>query len=445
MSFSGWMIAISIVVIILAITFGIAWSIRNSSLPSTPPNKYDAPLVWGAPFPSTNPVKNVCQVYTFPTTSIQQDQGLPPGTVIPGTPTLDSNILDGLTGFTGLFSCIDADQLAARQVTHTCQAPNGVFDGQITLCRLINGGFTGLNAEETFYTPCPGNGLQGCPGQVAAISVNFQAPANPNIFCIQGNGPNASVSMEPCDPSIPTQLFRVTRINQGQNPSSLSPGGGQNGPIAQILDRASGLCLAPGNITTTTTYDQSYLNPIGCTGNFRTEVTGTNLVLTQCTGGQYPGYNWYLLPSYPYCSVPGGCPGCTGCVSGCDRVPGTNICQGTGTCQNCSGFATMVTPPQIVYIGDIDINTAPTGGQEYFGLTGTSALIQWFRDQGAQSLYFGGTGNNIVLTDLGIDYSVCQQKPYVSQYINLTTYNIISQEQVCIQQGTFGTLSCPFF
>lgn len=439
MSFAGWILAISVFIIILAITFGIGWSIRNSSTPAPPPNTFTSLLVWGSPEPTTDTDKNQCQIYTFPTYLVSPGSGLTAGTVIPGTPTLDFETLNGLTGYTGYFNCADTDQIAAKQVYHTCTAPHGVVNDQITLCRLMDGGTTGLGGTETFYTACPSKGLQPCAGQVSAVSVNFQSPANPNIYCIQSQGADNEVMMAPCDPSQPDQLYRITRINPGQNPLSLNPGSGQNGPIAQILDRNTGLCLSPGNISSFTTYDQSYLNAVGCTGNLMVDVPGTNVILTACTGGQYPGYTWYLLPSSPYCTVPGGCPGCTGCI-GCERIAGTNACTG---CNSCYGAESMTTPPQIVYIGDIDINSAPTGG--YFGLTGTSALIQWLRDQGAQSLYFGGTGNSLILTDLGIDYSVCQQKPYTSQYINLTTYNIISQEQVCLQENTLGTIDCPIF
>src|SRR3989338_2829442 len=189
MSFAGWLIGVSIFVIILAITFGIAWSIRNQVTPASGflVDRLANPVIWTDPFPGPNPDKNLCQVYTFPT-YLYAGSGLTAGTVIPGTPTLNSTELNELNGFTGPFTCIDSDQIAARQVTHNCIAPKGVINEQLTTCRLLNGGFTGLGGSETFFTPCPGVGAKPCPGQIAAVSINFQAPDQSDIYCIQGHG-----------------------------------------------------------------------------------------------------------------------------------------------------------------------------------------------------------------------------------------------------------------
>jgi hypothetical protein len=182
-------------------------------------------------------------------------------------------------------------------------------------------------------------------------------------------------------------------------------------------------------VTTTTTYNPNYLTPIdsSCTGAPE-QFSGTNLVLGQCTGGVFPGYVWALIPSVSYCSVTGGCGGCTGC-NNCHRILGSNSCTG---CDGCMGNASMTTPPQIVYIGNLNINDIPIGTTGYHGLTGSSAVIQWLIDNKAQSLYYGGQGQGLILKDIGTDVQVCSQKPFVSQYLNLTTYNTISREEVCI-------------
>jgi hypothetical protein len=248
--------------------------------------------------------------------------------------------------------------------------------------------------------------------------------------------------MDHCDPSQNSQLFRVTRINPGQNPAALQPGQGQNGFLAQILDRDTGLCLVPGNVSSSTIYDPSYLGVTGCTGAPETFV-GTNVIIGQCTGGSSPGYVWALLPSVPYCGITGGCHGCTGCPPGqCRRIPGENRCSG---CATCTGFENTVTPQQIVYIGDLDLSQLPVGPTGYQGLTGDSAVIKWLIDNNAKSLYYGGTGTGLILRDIGIDSTVCDQKPFTAQYMNLTTYNIITAESACLAAGTLGTQNCTGF
>jgi hypothetical protein len=167
----------------------------------------------------------------------------------------------------------------------------------------------------------------------------------------------------------------------------------------------------------------------------------------ECTGGVYPGYLWMLLPSLPYCSNPTGCiqyaqTGCTGCGinNRCIRQPGLNTCS--GGCSSCTGYEFMITPPQIVYIGDLDINKAPLGATGYKGFTGAPAVTLWLVDNHAKALYWGGTGHGLILKDMGTDYTVCEQRPFTAQYINLVTYNTISKESVCFANGTLGTPNC---
>lgn len=434
MSFAAWLIAGSVFIIILALALGIGWWLRNNSHPTpAPPNKYTAPLGWGQPVAGPNPAKNFCQLYEFPTSTVTVGTGT---VAIPGNPTFNPLILNSLQGTTGIPSCLDPDQILAQQLQHTCIAPVAVVDGAITRCFLITGGTTGLGGNENFYTNvgCPGIGP--CPGQLSLISLNFNAPSAP-IFCIQNEGAGNNVTMGTCAPSNTDQLFRVTRINPGQNPNALQSGQGQNGVIAQILDRNTGLCLVPGTGTAVTQYSPSSIGNSGCSGS-GDSVSGTNVIMSTCTGGVFPGYVWALLPSVPYCSLIGGCGNCTGCA-GCIPIPASNNCTG---CQGCTDSHTLFTPPQIVYIGNLDFGSISTGMTSYNGLTGSSAVIQWLVDNNAQSLYFGGGNNTPVLTDIGIDGSYCPQKGYFAQYMNITTYNIISEEAVCFAEGTLGTPNC---
>lgn len=433
MSFSSWLVTGAFFIIILTIAFGIGWWIRNNRPPTpAPPDKYSAPLVWGPPERGPNPAKNFCQLYEFPTAVVTID-GVP--TAVPGNPTFNANLLDNLQGIPRYPLCLDSDQIMAQQLQHTCTAPLGVVEGAITRCFLIDGGITGLGGNESYYTNSGCFRVLPCVGQLSLVSINFQAPAVPP-FCVQNEGTGANVTMQRCDPSIPSQLFRVTRINPGQNPNSLQPGKGQNGLIAQILDRDTGLCLNPGNVTTTTVFDPAYLQLPQCTGAPQV-ISGTNVIMSTCTGGTSPGYVWALLPSIPYCPIVGGCLGCSGCF-GCHRDINSNSCTG---CVGCTGFAPTPTPPQIVYVGNLNLADIPVGPTGYQGITGPSAIVKWLIDNRAQSLYYGGAGNGLILRDIGIDADICDQKPFTAQYLNLTTFNTIINEEVCTQEQTTSCIS----
>lgn len=434
MSLGGWLIAIAIFIVILLIAIGIGWWLRNHQTTSpTGPTIYNPPLGWGPLVAGPNFPKNTCQLYQFQTGEIDNQ-------FMPGQPTFNNKVLDGMngTGDIGLI-CLDPDQILAQQVQHTCTAPLGVQNNQTTQCVLQDGGVTGLGGIEIFYSNSNCPNIAQCPGEISVISLNFQAPTNP-IYCIKNNGENNDVTMEECDPAKTDQQFRITRINPGQNPNTLSASQAQNGLIAQILDRNTGLCIMPGNKTSTTRYDPNSVP--GCSGDSHS-VTGTNIILSECENGPYPGYVWVLLPSVSYCPDANGCTACTGCI-GCIQEPQKNRCSG---CSDCKGNPPLGIPQQIVYIGDLDFSTFPSGPTAYKGLTGDSAMIQWLLDNNAKSLYYGGdkNENNIVLAPIGIDVNYCPDIPFTAQYLSLNAYNIIKEETACFEHGTLGTLSCVGF
>lgn len=431
MSLSGWLVAGAIFIIILTVALGLGWWIRNG-VRSTPasPSPFSSVTVWGKPTPGPDPAKNSCQLYQFPT-ALADIGGI--STAIPGTPTLNPTVLNRLSGHPVNPSCLDSDQIIAQEVQHTCTAPQGVVNGSITRCFLINGGTTGLGGSETYFTTAGCANIPACAGQLSLISVNFQAPGVTGIHCLQSQGIGQNIAAAPCNPSNPDQLFRVTRINPGQNPASLQPGQAQNGIITQILDRNTGLCVVPGTGTASTIYDPTYLTPIdsACTGSQQT-LSGGNVILGPCTGGSFPGYVWALLPSVPYCPLTGGCPGCTGCI-GCHRVSGSISCAG---CAGCGGTSPFPTPPQIIDIANINVSDIPIGPTGYHGLTGTSAIVQFLIDNKSEAMYYGGAGTGLILLPMGIDVSVCIEKPFTAQYLNLTAFNTLSQEEVCLVEGT---------
>jgi len=393
-----WLFVAFIVVVIVIAVLGVGWYIRNQGPPTPAPDTtYNAPLSWGTPSPGPDSTKNTCQVYTFPTGEVTV-QGVP--TILPGTPTFDTSVLNGLTGTTPLPTCLDLDQGVAQQLTHTCIQPVTAASSEaISRCTLVSGGTVGIGTSEVYFSNSNCPNIPPCAGQLAVLSLNFQAPLEPP-YCLATHD-TFSATMNECNPAAINQQLRVTRINPGQNPNSLQPGQGQSGLLAQFLDRTTGLCLTGGTGTSMTTFDPAYGNL--CSESPR-NITGTNVVLGPCTGptGAFPGYVWALLPSVEWCPNVAGCTGTTG---------------------------TLTTPPQVVYVGNIDLTTYPTDG--YQGFTGTSAVIKWLEDNNAQSLFYGGAGEGVILTPFATDDSVCQARAFNAQYLNYTLFNLISAQEVC--------------
>lgn len=442
-----WLIAGIIFIIIIFLTLGIGWWIRNHP-PPPPLNKYSAPLAWGPVTPTTDD-RGECQLYTFSPTNIN-------GHIYPGNPTFNTLVLNNMEGNpidNTMNVCTDIDQLYAGEVQHSCTGPLGVVDGQISLCRLLTGGVTGLGGTEVFYSNAFCQAQIPCAGQLAVVALNYHPGPDLPLTCIQNdaNGPIIAT----CNPANPDQLFRITRTAIGVNPLTLSAISPQNGLLAQIYDRTSGLCLAMGSGTETTIYIPP--TEISCTGTTGTNAfSGPNVILSTCTGitgsntggttgALYPGYNWAFFPSMRYCSYPGG--GCTGkCPSsckGCTQVYNANACTGPTNC--CTGFPDLITPPQISYIANINITQLPYGPDaSYAGLSGSNATVQWLLDNNVKSLYYGGYGKGFILKPFGVNSHWCPDTCFASQYINIATYNTISQENICYADG-FTSSDCINF
>ena len=413
---STWIIAVVVLVIVIFIALGIGWYIRNHAVPPAVNNPAFLPIsTWSSP-PGIgpNPAKNVCETYTFPT-AIVSIGGIP--TIIPGTPTLETTTLDNINGNNTLPLCIDSDQIVARQVRHVCQHPPGVTTATgPNLCKLITGGTVDIGTVEVFYTDNGCFNIGHCPGQLSLVSINYQAPISPPN-CIQETvPPTNSATMAVCNPSVPQQLFRITRVDPGQNPATLNTNSAQNGLIAQILDRNNGLCMTKGAGTSTTIFDPSY-GGSGCTQP-PISISGPNVIFDTCVVPPGPatvafaGYVWALLPALTYCPNVGGC----------------------------SPSQFLTTPPQIIYVGNIDLSTFPTNGN-FGGFTGSAAIIAWLRANNALALYSGGgTNTGLILTPFGTDITDCRSRGYVAQYLNLTLFNTLSVEAAC--QGTNPAPGC---
>ena len=437
---STWLLVLIVIIAVFVIAIGIGWNIRNNQTKNQPPpinQGYTHPLVWtpGEAGPDEN--KNTCQVYQFPTTV--QD-----GIAFVGAPTFNYNTLQGMSGMTltNEITCIDVDQIIAQQMQHTCTGPAGVLDNSLVRCITLNGKYAGAGDTETFYNNTSCLSIGQCAGELSLVSLNYHGVSSgmTTMMCISQDYPGlpeGTVVMQECDPSNKGQLFRVTRINPGQNPDSLQPGS-QSGMLAQILDRDTGLCLMPGTETWSANFLPTFVEGINssCTGG-PVGYTGLNITLSECTGGPYPGYVWALFPSIQYCAVDQGCSGCT---VGYTRNPYSNLCCENTNPDNCpasAGFEAIPTPQQIFYIGNVDYNDIP--------ITGTSnELFSWIITNNLYRLYFGGeipSGVNygvlaavpiITWTTSGIDASQCDGLSSTSNYLNLTLYNTLIQQEPCL-------------
>ena len=438
-SSSTWLLITVGIIGILIIAVGIGWIIRNNQpAPAPPSDSFTQPLTWTKPYAGSDPDKNICQIYQFP---ITMNQGL----AYLGTPTFNYDVLSGMTGrsLTGNI-CLDSDQLIAQQVEHKCTGPNGLNDQSIVLCNTLTGGFAKYQETETFYSNILCEKYTGCPGELSLVSLNFQGQGT-NPYCIAKDATSVTgpLTMKPCDPSDSTQLFRITRTDPGTDPTTLGPGGAQNGVLAQILDRDSGLCLVGGGETSTFDGIPTYLSGVNssCTGG-GFSFSGTLPVMGACTGGPYPGYVWAIIPGLDYCGISGGC---SGCIRDASRAENTNYCCGIDinevreVCSNDPrfvrvGFESIPTGQQIYYLGDIDYTQiAVTGTQDEFF---ESAL-----QLNMSRLVFGGPFPNLTLRpamvplsqgfyDTGVisgpyGQSVCDGYMSIGQFITIQLYNAL--------------------
>jgi hypothetical protein len=433
---SPWLLAAIIIIAIVLIALGIGWINRNNNYKNAPktPNLQGLthPLVWSnPPTPGSNPYKNTCQIYQFPT-SIGQS-----GIALVGAPTLNSATLNKMDGILLVNqTCIDTDQVIAQQVQHSCTGPAGVLDNSSVRCITLGGKTVGFGEIENYYDNvlCPV--ISQCPGQLSLVSLNYHGLGETDMYCInKTHGGSGLATMAPCDPSNEDQLFRITRVNPGQNPDSLPPGS-QNGLLAQMYDRDTGQCLVPydGSSDNLFTYYPTYVEKLNsaCTGGPYSGYTGTHLTLGSCTGGPYPGYVWVLFPSISYCGVTAGCSGCT---SGYTRLPSSNQCCNTSNvCPASAGFESYSTPQQIFYIGNVNYNDIPIKGS-------SSDIFAWLIANNAPRLFFGGdtSGNGypyLIYPSTailpGVDNSTCTGLSSTDNYLNLTLYNTLVQEAPCV-------------
>lgn len=443
MAFRNWVIiiALAILIIFTILALGLYFQktpVKNAAVDAAIQVLNDRSH-WSNFRQGPDPNKNTCSLYTFPTTRINGNISIP-------VPTLNSTILDRLTGtpIVRPLTCLDTDQIVAQQVTRICVGPNedSEYHNLITLCTAQNGDTIQLSGSETLYTSyntditgyCP-NTVQ-CAGKLSVVSMAHNLNHD-HLVCIKKNS-DTDVIIASCDPSDISQLFRVTRIDPGQNPGSLIPGKGQNGIISQIYDRNNKTCMKMGNVNAQTTLHLSSRD---------ITLTGTNVIFGECVANAslgafgYPGYDWVFLPATQYCNSPSCTVNCPN-ANFCGTINNSSKCvEITSTPATCTGAAFINIPPQMIYTGNLDFTNAPMINPKiktYQNLTGYNALVKWLIDNGALTLIYGGSlpssGTKPILFPMNsLDYSDAELSNYLSnQYIGLELYNFISQYSVCM-------------
>lgn len=441
-----WIIGIIVFVLILFLVVAISMYVFSTRPNVDPSLTYLQDTIndrsrWGDITDGPNPAKATCQLYTFPTKILNGQVAIP-------NPTFNSNILDQLNGqsIPATTSCLDTDQIIARQVQRTCTGAyeQSQYHNLITLCTRSTGGIAQIGDTDVLYSQNGCAGFGKCPGRLSLVSLSHNLNLDTGLICINKVS-NSNVNVEDCDPQTPNQLFRITRIDPGQNPASLTPGGAQNGLLVQFYDRADNTCMTAGTTPTSTTVTYE-----GTTST----VNGVDVVFGTCGADRpaslrnidaangitvYPGYDWLMLPSFSFCSSS------TGCTDACPNLTSCHSVGNSSTCVlrpsasgNCTGFSFVPVPPQIVYIGDLDWRTAPIinpSVNSYKQLYGLNGLLEWLIDNDAKSLFYGGSlpasGTKPILTSINNLFNYRNAQFLDTQYVDLNLYNTISQYQVC--------------
>lgn len=261
---SFWLILIFIITIIIFILIGILWTSNEPTLPEPDipafQQQYTSLATWGGATSGPDPTRNTCHLYTFP----GQMAGM---TAIPGQPSLNSNIINGLVPQTAT-SCVDIDQLVVAQQQHMCNGPTG----SVSWCYESNGTLATPGQIEVYYSTSNCSS-QPCSGTLAVTSLWFNPPYS-YMCLVKGQSGNTGVSLTSCNLSQESQLWRVIRTVPGA--TAAPPPGTSNGNILKILDRDTNLCLMPAAGVTTT------------------PPNNTNVILANC--GQKQGNVWMLTP-----------------------------------------------------------------------------------------------------------------------------------------------------
>jgi hypothetical protein len=418
---SHWLITICIFILVLFAIFGIAWFIRNKSKLNNKTSQYSNPILWSDPEPASN--EDSCYLYQFPSITQTVIDGTGPNTIniiLPGLPTLNPAVLDNIPigDFKKLpptkLRCIDSDQILAREGKQVCENVKSKNTDSVNFCTSNNGINAASGDEQFFYYndseqsngqgTCPS--LRPCNGEISLISINNDPTEDNNyaIGCIT-KITDDNVILSPCaanNDDLSKQLFRLTRINYGEDPYASEDGQGsltgQNGIFGQILDRENNYCLRR---TATTGSDCIIFGT--CHGGSYTGPSGTIGV-----GGPRAGFNWLFFPTLG------------------------------GNSQ------------QLLYIGDTnmydfkDIYLGLTGYTSPDGKTfppGTESVIAWLYDNNVPSIAAPICCTSYLYLKKSL-YDITMQDQIRANYYNISNFNLLRKLPACKSGEAQNIIEC---
>nr|QBK92539.1 MAG: membrane protein [Pithovirus LCPAC401] len=239
---------IAIVVIVIFILLIIAAFIWSSLNPPPEIVTDDTPL------PDFNAIFTSSLSTEWEEIETSSDDCLKYTFVYPEQPTLNTSVLNGMIGEPfptkpKIPTCPFSDEIGAQKFTRRCT---------FSECTDDDGNTYAEDDTQVLYKQCVLN--QDCPQTLALISIGFDPDIN-NV-CITQTSP---LSLIPCNPADPTQLFAIERLNT---------------QFAKITNK-DGLCIVKGNSVS----GQGVV------------VIGTELVMGPCP---INAFTWDLLNSKRY-------------------------------------------------------------------------------------------------------------------------------------------------
>lgn len=186
--------------------------------------QYTKPQIqWGPNQAGPTPVRNTCQLYTFPATMLSN------GLAVLGRPTYRSDTINLLAPLGPPGGCIDIDQLALQQFQRACIQDT---------CTDSFGNTYQKGDVSTFYGLC-GTGSSPCNDVLGLIAFNFSNNINTNECLTMNTDINSPATVSSCSLTNNQQLLRVFRYQPSGKIDNSA------GPYASIQQRSTGLFLTP--------------------------------------------------------------------------------------------------------------------------------------------------------------------------------------------------------
>lgn len=209
--------------------------VRAGTVPSPPVNVayykslYDPAVKFGAPTPDAGG-RGKCERYDFPGTMEVTFQEIK---AFPGTPTLNTAVLDGKTPSPEP-QCVDIDQIVAAKVSRKCVVVHSIPGDQH--CITSDGTVIPIGDTVSEYVTCS---KRQCDGTLSLLGMSYYPQITSNTpfdttRCLTAAGQQYSAAL--CDISNNDQLYRVTRFTPKGSPND-------SGMYATITDRTTGKCI----------------------------------------------------------------------------------------------------------------------------------------------------------------------------------------------------------